>query len=67
MPVEKPLLRAIVLTALNDSDGRAAALSNADAAGAQIGLEKLKEQYAAERAQLSFTAEVSRSSIHAVK
>jgi hypothetical protein len=46
------LLRAAVLTALNDPVGRADALSNADAAGRHIGFEHLRVQYAAERAQL---------------
>src|SRR6185312_4165705 len=46
------LLRATILTALNDPAGRAQALSDADAAGEQIAFQDLKEQYAAERAQL---------------
>ena len=46
------LLRAIVLTALNDPRGRAQALCEADAASAQISFEDLKEQCAADRAQL---------------
>jgi len=46
------LLRAAALAALNDPAGRADALSDADAAGQQIAFEDLKEQYAAERAQL---------------
>lgn len=47
------LLRAAVLTALNDSAGRAGALSDADTAGEQIAFEHLREQYVAERAQLA--------------
>lgn len=47
------LLRATVLTALQDPVGCAQALAAADAAGEQIAFEELQEQYAAARAQLS--------------